>query len=83
MIMIIKIQICNDKTDFIFFFLVIVSPAKQGGHIGIMTPTAASLSSGASHFLFVIDNSWRDASILFKPYRKINNHKLRSSSIKG
>ena len=45
-----------------------------------MTPAAASSSSSssaASHFGFPIDNSYRDASISFKLYRRVKHHKIQ------
>ena len=49
--------------------LIFVLPAKYDRHIGIM--------SALSHFLFLIDNSWRDASISFKLQRRIKQHKIQ------
>ena len=46
--------------------LFFVLPAKHDRHIGIM-----------SAFLFLIDNSWRDASISFKLHRRIKHNKIQ------
>ena len=70
----------NDLWYFSEIFL-FVSPAKQGWHIGIMTQSS-SLSAG-SHFLFPIDNSWRNSSISFKLYRRVNVHKIQVKLDKG
>ena len=49
--------------------IIFVSPTKHGRHIGIMSPSAASLSSAALlHFWFQIDNYGRDISFSLKFY---------------
>ena len=55
-------------------------PAKHGQHIGIMSlSVAASASSCAlSHFLFQINNFWRDVSISFKSYRRVKHHLIQA-----
>ena len=65
-------------------YSLIVLPGKHGQHMGIMTPAASSSSSSAlSHFWFPIDNSWKDASISFKLYRRVKHNFIQVKFQKG
>ena len=52
----------------------IVSSAKNGRQIGILTP---SVTSSASHFWFPFNNFCMDASIPFKVYRSVKHLKIQ------